>query len=133
MAELLAQQAEREAGILSRAFRRAARSAFLWPENAVDLVAQNRPLIELRGIGPYEVPVPKSNQSQSGERNLCVMTNLQFKGSRNEVKGKLKQKYGQLTDDDLRFAEGKEQELLGRLHQKLGKSKEDLRTEIDRL
>ena len=37
MAELLAQQAEREAGILSRAFRRAARSAFLWPENAVDL------------------------------------------------------------------------------------------------
>ncbi|TMP94226.1 MAG: CsbD family protein [Verrucomicrobia bacterium] len=61
------------------------------------------------------------------------MTNLQFKGSRNEVKGKLKQKYGQLTDDDLRFAEGKEEELLGRLHQKLGKSKEDLRTEIDRL
>ncbi len=61
------------------------------------------------------------------------MTNLQFKGSRNEVKGKLKQKYGQLTDDDLRFAEGKEEELLGRLPQKLGKSKEDLRTEIDRL
>ncbi len=53
MAELLAQQAERETGILSRAFRRAARSAFLWPENVVDLVAQNRPLTELRGIGPF--------------------------------------------------------------------------------
>jgi uncharacterized protein YjbJ (UPF0337 family) len=61
------------------------------------------------------------------------MTNLQFKGSWNEVKGKLKQKYGQLTDDDLTFAEGKEDELLGRLQQKLGKSKEDLRKEIERL
>jgi len=61
------------------------------------------------------------------------MTNLKFKGNWNEVKGKLKQKYGQLTDDDLRFAEGKEEELLGRLQQKLGKSKEDLRTDIESL
>lgn len=61
------------------------------------------------------------------------MTSLQFKGSWNEVKGKLKQKYGQLTDNDLRFAEGKEKELLGRLQQKLGKSKEDLRTDIESL
>jgi uncharacterized protein YjbJ (UPF0337 family) len=49
------------------------------------------------------------------------------------VKGKLKQKYGQLTDDDLTFAEGKEDELLGRLQQKLGKSKEDLRRELESL
>ena len=61
------------------------------------------------------------------------MTNLQFKGSWNEVKGKLKQKYGQLTDNDLEFAEGKDDELLGRLQQKLGKSKEDLRREIESL
>ncbi|PYK42034.1 MAG: general stress protein CsbD [Verrucomicrobia bacterium] len=61
------------------------------------------------------------------------MTNLQFKGSWNEVKGKLKQKYGQLTDNDLTFADGKEDELLGRLQQKLGKSKEDLRKEIESL
>ncbi len=53
IAELLAQQAQRETGILSRAFRRAARSAFLWPENAADLIAHNRPLTELRGIGPF--------------------------------------------------------------------------------
>src|SRR4029077_20842776 len=53
IAELLAQQAERETGILSRAFRRAARSAFLWPEEVSDLVAQNRSLTELRGIGPF--------------------------------------------------------------------------------
>ena len=53
IAELLAQQAERETGILSRAFRRAARSAFLWPEEVSDLVAQNRSLTELRAIGPF--------------------------------------------------------------------------------
>ncbi len=59
------------------------------------------------------------------------MTKLQFKGNWNEVKGKLKQKYGQLTDDDLAFAEGKEDELLGRLQKRLGKSKEELRMEIE--
>jgi uncharacterized protein YjbJ (UPF0337 family) len=59
------------------------------------------------------------------------MTKLQFKGNWNELKGKLRQKYGQLSDDDLAFAEGKEDELLGRLQQKLGKTKEDLRREIE--
>ncbi|HEY5895653.1 MAG TPA: CsbD family protein [Chthoniobacterales bacterium] len=59
------------------------------------------------------------------------MTTLQIKGNWNEIKGKLKQKYGELTDDDLVFAEGKEDELLGRLQQRLGKSKEELRREIE--
>lgn len=61
------------------------------------------------------------------------MTKLSFKGSWNEVKGKLKQKYGQLSDDDLAFSEGKADEFIGRLQQKLGKSKEDLRREIEEL
>jgi uncharacterized protein YjbJ (UPF0337 family) len=56
---------------------------------------------------------------------------MNLKGSWNEIKGKLKQKYGQLTDDDLTFAEGKEDELLGRLQKRLGKSKEDVRREIE--
>jgi uncharacterized protein YjbJ (UPF0337 family) len=56
---------------------------------------------------------------------------LQIKGSWNEVKGKLKQKYGQLTDDDLTFAEGKEDELLGRLQKRLGRTKDELRAEIE--
>jgi len=56
---------------------------------------------------------------------------LQMKGSWNEVKGKLKQKYGRLTDNDLAFAEGKEDELLGRLQKRLGRSKDELRTEIE--
>lgn len=53
IAELLAQLAEGETGILSRAYRRAARSAFLWTEEVSDLIAQNRSLTELRGIGPF--------------------------------------------------------------------------------
>lgn len=47
------------------------------------------------------------------------------------MKGKLKQKYAQLTDDDLTFAEGKDDELLGRLEKQLGKTKEELRMEIE--
>ena len=58
------------------------------------------------------------------------MTTLELKGNWNEIKGKLKQKYGQLTDDDLAFADGKEDELLGRLQQRLGKKKEEIRQEI---
>ena len=58
---------------------------------------------------------------------------LQVKGNWNEVKGKLKQKYGQLTDQDLMFAEGKEDELLGRLQNRLGKSQDDLRSELEKL
>lgn len=53
IAELLAREAEKESGILARAYRRAARSAFLWPDQVVDLVEQNRPLTELRSIGPF--------------------------------------------------------------------------------
>ena len=61
------------------------------------------------------------------------MNELKLKGTWNETKGKLKQKYGELTDDDLAFAEGKEDEMLGRLQTKLGKSKDQLREEIAQL
>ena len=53
IAELLARQSERESGILVRAYRRSARSAFLWPEEASDLIAQKHPLTELRAVGPF--------------------------------------------------------------------------------
>jgi len=61
------------------------------------------------------------------------MTKLELKGSWNEIKGKLKQKYADLTDDDLTFAEGKDDELLGRLQKKLGRTKEEIRKEIGEL
>jgi uncharacterized protein YjbJ (UPF0337 family) len=61
------------------------------------------------------------------------MNSLKLKGSWNEVAGKLKQQYANLTDDDLLFKEGKEEELLGRLQNKLGKTKEELRKMISKL
>jgi len=61
------------------------------------------------------------------------MNKLQIKGQWSEVSGKLKQKYANLTDDDLLFAEGKEEELLGRLQQKLGKTKEQIRELIAKI
>jgi len=62
------------------------------------------------------------------------MTNTtQLKGNWNEQKGKLKQKFAALTDDDLLFTEGKQDEMLGRLQIKLGKTKEELHKLISNL
>ena len=61
------------------------------------------------------------------------MTKLEMKGTWNETKGKLKQKYADLTDDDLLFEEGKEDELLGRLEKKVGSTKQELRDAISSL
>jgi len=60
------------------------------------------------------------------------MNEDQFKGKWNQVKGKMKAKYGKLTDNDLTYAEGKSDELLGRLQEKTGKTKEQLKDEIDK-
>ena len=59
------------------------------------------------------------------------MNKFTLKGTWNEVKGKLKQKYAELTDDDLTYAEGKEDELLGRLQKRTGRTQEELRREIE--
>lgn len=61
------------------------------------------------------------------------MNKLNIKGNWNEVSGKLKQKYADLTDDDLLFKEGKEDELLGRLQKKMGKSKQEVRDMIEKI
>ena len=54
------------------------------------------------------------------------MNTTEIKGNWNEQKGKLKQKFAILTDDDLMFAEGKKDEMLGKLQIKLGKTKDEL-------
>ena len=54
------------------------------------------------------------------------MNSTEIKGNWNEQKGKLKQKFATLTDDDLMYAEGKKDEMLGKLKIKLGKTKEEL-------
>lgn len=61
------------------------------------------------------------------------MNTLSLKGSWNEISGKLKQQFANLTDDDLLFEEGKEEELLGKLQIKLGKTKDELREMIAKL
>ena len=56
------------------------------------------------------------------------MNSKEFKlrGNWNEIKGKMKQKYAQLTDDDLKYDEGREDEMIGRVQKKIGKSKEEV-------
>jgi uncharacterized protein YjbJ (UPF0337 family) len=66
---------------------------------------------------------PNSNSSSS----------LKMKGNWNEMKGKIKQKWANLTDDDLKYEEGKEDELYGRLQKKTGQTKDDIKTWIDSL
>ena len=56
-----------------------------------------------------------------------MMDNLELRGNWNELKGKLKQRYAELTDDDLTFEEGREDDLIGRLQQKLGKTDREIR------
>ena len=58
------------------------------------------------------------------------MTKLAIKGSWNEAKGKLKQKYAHLTDNALLFVEGKDDELLGRLQKAIGRTQEEIRAGI---
>ena len=54
------------------------------------------------------------------------MDKLEIRGRWNELKGKVKQKYADLTDDDLKYEEGQDDELLGRLQQKTGRKREEL-------
>lgn len=58
---------------------------------------------------------------------------MKLKGNLNVFKGKLQQAYSDLADDDFQYKEGKEDEMLGRLQQATGESKEDLKEMIDRL
>jgi len=58
---------------------------------------------------------------------------LKLQGDWNEIKGKIKKAYADLTDDDLKREEGNDDELVGRLQQKLGKTKEDVIKWIENL
>ena len=57
--------------------------------------------------------------------------NDRVKGNWNQIKGKIKQEYGEITDDELTYEEGKEDELLGRLQEKMGKTKQEVKDYID--
>ncbi len=59
-------------------------------------------------------------------------TKLNLKGNWNVAKGKLKQAYGDLTDDDLTYADGKEDELVGRIQKRLGSTAADVRKLLEK-
>lgn len=61
------------------------------------------------------------------------MNTIELKGNWNEQKGRLKQRFAILTDNDLMFSEGKQDEMLGRLQIKLGKTKEEIKDIISAL
>jgi uncharacterized protein YjbJ (UPF0337 family) len=54
------------------------------------------------------------------------MDSLELKGKWHELKGKAKQAHGDLTDDDLQYEDGKDEELFGRLQNKLGKTRDQV-------
>ncbi len=56
-----------------------------------------------------------------------------IKGNWNLLKGKVKEKYGSLTDDDLKYEEGQEDQLIGRIQEKIGKTKQEVKDMIDGL
>ena len=75
----------------------------------------------------------KAENSNNYSNNLKfkIMNTDQLEGKWNEIKGKFKQKYGKLTDDDISFTEGKFDEMLGKVQNKIGKKKEDILEEIE--
>ncbi len=54
------------------------------------------------------------------------MDRLRIKGNWNELKGRIKQKWGDLTDDDLTYEEGKDDELIGKIQKKTGRTQEEI-------
>jgi uncharacterized protein YjbJ (UPF0337 family) len=59
-----------------------------------------------------------------------MSSNLKLKGNWNIVKGKLKEKYGELTNDDLTYVEGQEDQLLGRIQKRTGQAEDTIRKEF---
>lgn len=85
----------------------------------------------LRLVG---TPLAKGNSRRSAQRrnkHKIYMSTLTAKGNWNIAKGKLKQKFAQLTDDDLQFIEGKEDELIGRIQKRTGHARRKIEQTVD--
>ena len=59
------------------------------------------------------------------------MNTLEMKGNWNVIKGKLKQRWAKLTDNDLRYTEGQEDELIGRIQKRTGETREAVAKVLD--
>ena len=95
--------------------------------SAAALVSCDRtPAEKTRAEVKQEVKEAKADAREARDAVVGSPDNLKWKGNWNQVKGKIKQKFGDLTDDDLMYEEGKEEELKGRLQKKLGKTREQI-------
>lgn len=65
--------------------------------------------------------------NKNSRKETIIMNKLELKGNWNETKGKLKEKYAVLTDNDLAYKEGQEDQLVGHLQEKLGKTKKEVK------
>jgi uncharacterized protein YjbJ (UPF0337 family) len=61
------------------------------------------------------------------------MNAVTLKGDWNVAKGKLKQKYGQLTDNDLAYEKGREDELIGRIQKRVGQTREEIQRVVNEI
>ena len=85
-----------------------------------------------RAVGGYYLDLTQSilHNRQLGDVGITAagiqttMTKLEIKGDWNIIKGKLKQRWAKLTDDDLQFVEGKQEELIGRIQKRTGETRE---------
>lgn len=88
-------------------------------------------LLLLAGAAVLFVSCDKTTEVRTSPNSSVTVetpssTKLWWKGNWNSAKGQLKQQYADLTDDDLLYAEGKEEELYGRLQKRLGKSRAEV-------
>lgn len=69
----------------------------------------------------------------NGNKIFKIMDELRTEGTWNRIKGAIKQKWAELTDDDLKYAEGGADDIVGRIQQRTGRAKDEIRAEIQRL
>jgi uncharacterized protein YjbJ (UPF0337 family) len=76
---------------------------------------------------------PHDRTLNTKPKSRTIMTTLEIKGDWNITKGKLKQKWAKLTDDDLQYTEGKQEELLGRIQKRTGETREAVEKAVKEL
>ena len=90
------------------------------------IIIKTRQIVHCRAGLPAIYRFNRKNNQFTFKQTNQMKNTTELKGNWNQTKGKLKQKYAQLTDDDLLLVEGKQDELIGRLQTKLGKTKEQI-------
>jgi uncharacterized protein YjbJ (UPF0337 family) len=91
------------------------------------------PLIGSNELRPPAVVCLSNSIPQQNNKSEIIMTTLEIKGDWNITKGKLKQKWAKLTDDDLQYTDGKQDELVGRIQKRTGETREAVEKAVHEL